>query len=142
MARKRIPLEAKQKALELFKQGYGYRSVATMLGLSVSSVRHWYDCFRGGDYSWSESSYVKSNVDTLRMAVDEYLNTDNGCRLIAAKYGINTATLFRAKQNFVNFGVVALPKGRKPMKLDWNLEGRTASITKNGDLQSSKISVI
>lgn len=116
MARKRIPLEAKQKALELFKQGYGYRSVATMLGLSVSSVRHWYDCFRGGDYSWSESSYVKSNVDTLRMAVDEYLNTDNGCRLIAAKYGINTATLFRAKQNFVNFGVVALPKGRKPMK--------------------------
>ena len=26
--------------------------------------------------------------------------------------------------------------------LDWNLEGRTASITKNGDLKSSKISVI
>ena len=26
--------------------------------------------------------------------------------------------------------------------VDWNLEGRTASITKDGDLQSSKISVI
>ena len=116
MVRKRIPLEAKQKALELFKQGYGYRSVARMLGLSISGVRHWYDCFRGGDYSWSESSYVKSNVDTLKRAVDEYLNTDNGCRLIAAKYGINTSALFRAKQNFVNFGVVALPKGRNAMK--------------------------
>ena len=27
-------------------------------------------------------------------------------------------------------------------RMDWNLEGRTASITKNGDLQSSKLSVI
>ena len=116
MGGKQIPLEIKQKALVLFKEGTGYKAVAKILRLSDSSVRNWYDCFRSGDYSWSKSSYIKSNVDSLKRAVDEYLNTENGCRIIAAKYGITTSTLMRAKQNFVNFGVVALPKGRNSMK--------------------------
>ena len=116
MGGKQIPLEIKQKALVLFKEGIGYKAVAKILRLSDSSVRNWYDCFRSGDYSWSKSSYIKSNVDSLKRAVDEYLNTENGCRIIAAKYGITTSTLMRAKQNFVNFGVVRLPQGRNSMK--------------------------
>lgn len=116
MGGKQISLEVKQKALELFKQGISYKATARILGINVESVRRWYDCFRGGDYSWSQSLHVKSNVDTLRKAVDEYLNTENGCRIIAAKYGISASTLIRAKRNFVNFGVVALPKGRNAMK--------------------------
>ena len=116
MGGKRISSEVKQKALELFKQGISYKATARILGLNFESVRHWYDCFRAGDYSWSQSSYVHCNVDTLRAAVEEYLNTENGCRIIAAKHGIKTSTLLRAKQNFVNFGLVKLPKGRNAMK--------------------------
>ena len=116
MGGKRISLEVKQEALKLFKEGGSYAATASILGINKKTVESWHHCFRGGDYSWSESSYVKSNVDTLRKAVDEYLNTENGLAIIAAKYGITTATLRRAKQNFVNFGVVALPKGRNSMK--------------------------
>ena len=64
MAGKRISSEIKQKALELFKQGLSYKATARTLGLNFESVRDWYDCFRAGDYSWSQSSYVQSNVDT------------------------------------------------------------------------------
>lgn len=116
MGGKRISVELKQKALELFKQGLSFIATARLLGLNCGAVRRWYDYYRGGDYSWSKSSYVKCNVDTLRAAVDEYLNTENGCRIIAVKYAISASTLIRAKQNFVNFGVVNLPRGRKTMK--------------------------
>ena len=38
--------------------------------------------------------------------------------------------------------IINVAAGKADNDVDWNLEGRTASITKNGDLQSSKISVI
>lgn len=116
MGGKRISLEVKQEALKLFKEGVSYAATASILGINKKTVENWHHCFRGGDYSWSESSYVKSNVETLRLAVDEYLNSENGCHIIAAKYGITPSTLLRGKQNFVNFGVVRLPQGRKAMK--------------------------
>lgn len=116
MGGKRISLEVKQEALKLFKEGLGSEATATLIGLGRSTVQNWYECFRGGDDSWSKSSYVKTSVEILELAVDEYLNTERGCRIIAAKYGITTGKLLRAKNNFVNFGVVALPQGRNSMK--------------------------
>lgn len=113
---KRISLEIKQRALELFKQRLGYKAVATKLGLKRPTVKNWHIRFRGGDCSWSESLYVKSNEDTLRKAVAEYLSSGAGYEAIAIKYGISASTVKQAKTNFVNFGVVKLPKGRNSMK--------------------------
>ena len=113
---KRISIEVKQEALKLFKEGLSSEATATLIGLSRSTVQNWYESFRGGDDSWSKSSYVKTSVEIFELAVDEYLNTERGCCIIAAKYGITTGKLLRAKNNFVNFGLVALPQGRNSMK--------------------------
>ena len=79
MGGKRISLEVKQEALKLFKEGLGSEATATLIGLSRSTVQNWYESFRGGDYSWSKSSYVKTSVEKLELVVDEYLNTERGC---------------------------------------------------------------
>ena len=59
---------------------------------------------------------TSSILGVLQRAVDEYLNTEQGCKLIAVKYGISTAKLLTAKRNFVNYGVVQLPQGRNSMQ--------------------------
>lgn len=116
MGGKRISKELKQKALELFQQGFSYTATSSRLGLGLNTVKNWHIFFRSGDTSWAESSYHKTNINTLQRAVDEYLNTGQGCRIIAVKYGISTSTLLNAKRNFVNFGVVQLPRGRNSMQ--------------------------
>ena len=100
MGGKRISKEIKQKALELFP----------------GTVTNWYLLFRSGDTSWVTSQYRKTDINVLQRAVDEYLNTEQGCKLIAVKYGISTAKLLTAKRNFVNYGVVQLPQGRNSMQ--------------------------
>ena len=62
------------------------------------------------------SNYRETNISTLQRAVDEYLNTDQGYEVLSVKYGISRSCLFSAKRNFVNFGVVRLPKGRNSMQ--------------------------
>lgn len=116
MGGKRISKEIKQKALELFQQSFGYRATSSRLGLNLSTVTNWYLLFRSGDTSWVTSQYRKTDINVLQRAVDEYLNTEQGCKLIAVKYGISTAKLLTAKRNFVNYGVVQLPKGRNSMQ--------------------------
>lgn len=116
MGGKRISLKIRREALELFKQGQSYKATASTLGLNFRSVRNWYLRFRGGDHSWCESLYVKSNEETLKKAVTEYLSSEAGYEAIAVKYGIPASALIQAKTNFVNFGVVKLPKGRNSMK--------------------------
>ena len=59
---------------------------------------------------------IANRHNVLQRAVDEYLNTEQGCKLIAVKYGISTAKLLTAKRNFVNYGVVQLPQGRNSMQ--------------------------
>ena len=116
MGGKRISKEIKQKALELFQQSFGDRATSSILGLNPGTVTNWYLLFRSGDTSWVTSQYRKTDINVLQRAVDEYLNTEQGCKLIAVKYGISTAKLLTAKRNFVNFGVVKLPKGRNSMQ--------------------------
>ena len=116
MGGKRISKEIKQKALELFQQSFGDRATSSILGLNLSTVTNWYLLFRSGDTSWVTSQYRKTDINVLQRAVDEYLNTEQGCKLIAVKYGISTAKLLTAKRNFVNYGVVQLPQGRNSMQ--------------------------
>lgn len=116
MRGKHISKEFKQKALELFQKGLGYGATSSMLGLSLSTVKNWYLLFSSGDTSWVESNYRKTNISTLQRAVDEYLNTDQGYGVLSVKYGISRTCLLAAKRNFVNFGVVQLPKGRNSMQ--------------------------
>lgn len=105
MGGKRISKELKQKVLELFQKGFSYRTIAPMLGLSWQTVRDWHLLFRSSDTSWVEPNYCKTNVSLLQNAVDEYLNTEQGCNVIAVKYGIRRSILLAARRNFVNFGV-------------------------------------
>lgn len=116
MGGKRISKELKQKALELSQQGLGYKVAASMLGLISNTVRDWHLFYRSGDTSWVHLQYRKTDPSTLQKAVNEYLNTKQGCQVIAVKYGISTSRLLVAKRNFVNFGVVQLPQGRNSMQ--------------------------
>ncbi|WP_286036407.1 hypothetical protein [Succinatimonas hippei] len=105
MGGKRIAKEIKQKALELFQQGFSYKATSSQLSLKQSTVNNWYLLFRSGDTSWATAKYRKTNIGVLQRAVDEYLNTGQGYKTIAVKYGI--------KRNFVNYGVVQLPPRSK-----------------------------
>ena len=116
MGAKRISKEFKEKALKLFQQGLSYRATASKLGLNWGTVRDWNLFYRSGDISWANSQYRKTDPGILQRAVNEYMNTKQGCRVIAAKYGISPSRLIAAKRNFVNFGVVQLPKGRNSMQ--------------------------
>lgn len=116
MGGKRISKELKQKALELFQQGLGYKVAASMLGLISNTVRDWHLFYRSGDTSWVNSQYRKTDPSILQKAVNDYMNTKQGSRVIAAKYGISPSRLIAAKRNFVNFGVGKLPKGRNSMQ--------------------------
>ena len=116
MGAKRISKEFKEKALKLFQQGLSYRATASKLGLNWGTVRDWHLFYRSGDISWANSQYRKTDPGILQRAVNEYMNTKQGCRVIAAKYGISPSRLIAAKRNFVNFGVVKLPKGRNSMQ--------------------------
>lgn len=116
MGGKRIAKEIKQKALELFQQGFSYKATSSQLILKQSTVNNWYLLFRSGDTSWATAKYRKTNIGVLQRAVDEYLNTEQGYKTIAVKYGISPSTLLTAKRNFVNYGVVQLPRGRNSMQ--------------------------
>ena len=113
---KRLNKKHWNSALELFQQSFGYRATSSILGLNPGTVTNWYLLFRSGDTSWVTSQYRKTDINVLQRAVDEYLNTEQGCKLIAVKYGISTAKLLTAKRNFVNYGVVQLPQGRNSMQ--------------------------
>ena len=116
MGAKRISKEFKEKALKLFQQGLSYRATASKLGLNWGTVRDWHLFYRSGDTSWVNSQYRKTDPSILQKAVKDYMNTKQGSRVIAAKYGISPSRLIAAKRNFVNFGVVKLPKGRNSMQ--------------------------
>ena len=116
MGGKRIAKEIKQKALELFQQGFSYKATSSQLSLKQSTVNNWYLLFRSGDTSWATAKYRKTNIGVLQRAVDEYLNTGQGYKTIAVKYGISPSTLLTAKRNFVNYGVVQLSRGRNSMQ--------------------------
>ena len=53
IARPRIPSEKKQECLELFEQGYGYKSTATITGLNAYTVRDYRRKYASGDISWA-----------------------------------------------------------------------------------------
>lgn len=52
-AAKPIDIGIKQKCLELFKQGMGFRSAANRLGLKTYTVRDWHRRFKHLDDSWA-----------------------------------------------------------------------------------------
>ena len=116
MGGKRIAKKKKKKALELFQQGFSYKATSSQLSLKQSTVNNWYLLFRSGDTSWATAKYRKTNIGVLQRAVDEYLNTGQGYKTIAVKYGISPSTLLTAKRNFVNYGVVQLSRGRNSMQ--------------------------
>lgn len=49
MSGKRISKELKQKVLERFQKGLGYRATNSMLGIKLNTVKNWYLLFRSGD---------------------------------------------------------------------------------------------
>ena len=139
---KSIPKEIKQKALELFKQSYGYSSTSTLLGVNEGTVKSWHRLFRAGNNTWAESSYVKSDPEVLQKATSEYISSNIGLIACATKYGIRPSKLLVATRNFVNFGLVLLPRGRYAMKKLQNqkqeLEETLAKALEKGSCELNK----
>lgn len=109
-------LEDRVKALELFRQGYGHKYVSTTLNLNVGTVQNWHLLYRGGDQNWATSQRRKNDPEYLLAAVQEYLTSSAGYKIIATKYGLSPSTILRGKKNYLNYGQVRLKPGRRTMK--------------------------
>lgn len=113
---KRLSTEIKKKVLQLLKEGMGYRSIASTLGLNRSTVKAYSLLYRADNTDWVENEHVPPNPELLDMAVREYLDGSAGLEMLSSKYGIRPTSIRTGAQNFLNHGVVRLPKGRNSMK--------------------------
>lgn len=117
MQGKKLTKEIKEKVLELFKQGYGCRVVARTLGLNLATIRGYSLLYRSGDEtSWVDSKANKTDPQVLLAAVTEYLQSENGYRQLAIKYGLRDSTIVMGVKNYLKHGIVILPRGRNAMK--------------------------
>lgn len=117
MQGKSLPREIKEKVLELFKQGFGYRVVAKTLGLNAGTIKTYSLLYRSGDEtSWINSKAKKTNPQVLLAAVTEYLQSQYGYRQLAIKYGLRSSTIAMGVKNYLKHGIVILPRGRNAMK--------------------------
>lgn len=53
-----VPLETKQRVLELFRQGLRARKISEILNLDRSRVKEWQYLFDGGDFTWVSNKPV------------------------------------------------------------------------------------
>lgn len=126
MQGKRLPKEIKEKVLELFKQGFGYYTVAKILGLSEHTIRGYSQLYRSGDEtSWVNPKANKTDPQVLLEAVTEYLQSGRGYRQLALKYGLRDSTIVKGVKNYLKHGIVILPRGRNAMK---RLQGQKAQL--------------
>ncbi len=113
---KRHTKETKQSAYNYFKEGFGSKATASLLGLNVGTVRRWHELYRAGNPDWITSSYAKTDSLLLEKVVQEYQSTPYGLHALSVRYGISASTILRGHRNYINYGTVTLPKRRGTMK--------------------------
>ena len=112
----RHSVKTKREALKHFQQGLGRNATARILGLPQSSVRVWHDLFRAGNLEWVTNSFIRTDPALLEEVVREYISTGSGFHMLAQRYGISGSTILRGYRNYLNYGMVTLPRGRNAMK--------------------------
>ena len=113
---KRHTKETKQSAYNYFKEGFGSKATASLLGLNVGTVRRWHELYRAGNPDWITSSYAQTDSLLLEKVVQEYQSTPYGLHALSVRYGISASTILRGHRNYINYGTVTLPKRRGTMK--------------------------
>ncbi len=85
-------IETRRKAIELFEKGYGYKTVAAKIGVSVYTVRDWGRRFRRGTFAEDISSRLYRYEDDARERVLELDAKGLSVREISEKTGIPKST--------------------------------------------------
>lgn len=113
---KRHSEEIKRKALECFRQDFGEAATAKELGISIHTVSNWYYKYRAGNFEWVTNSYMRTDPVLLGKIVQEYISTGIGLPQLTLRYGIAASTILRGYRNYLNYGIVTLPRGRYAME--------------------------
>ena len=61
-------IQLRRQALDLFQRDYGYRKVASLLGISVYTVREWARAYRKGEFTAEPSRRFYSTEEQVRIA--------------------------------------------------------------------------
>lgn len=61
-------IQLRRQALDLFQRDYGYRKVASLLGISVYTVREWARAYRKGEFTAEPSRRFYSAEEQVRIA--------------------------------------------------------------------------
>ena len=85
-------IETRRRAIALFKKGFGYKTVAAELGLSVYTVRDWGRRFRQGTFTEDVSNRLYQYEDHARRHVLELFEEGRSVREISEETGIPRST--------------------------------------------------
>ena len=88
----------RQKAFELFKQGYGYKSVATQLKVPQSRTKNWQLLFKGGDedfFKLGRKRPRRYTEEQITPILKRYSVTPLSKKQFCSKEGIAICTLNR-----------------------------------------------
>ena len=107
MPREKVTVEERIEAAKACAEGrISQAEVARRLGVHKSTVEEWARRYKaGGVLAFKEQEHNTVYTEELRVkAVKEYLNEKGSAREISAKYGIRSASVFRAWIKVYNSG--------------------------------------
>lgn len=97
------PPETKQKAYELFAQGFGYRTCARKLGISIYTARDWNRHYNNGTFE-PETGYRRRRRfftdDFKREIASAYLKEKVSINQIAQKYTVTRRSVTQWVEKF------------------------------------------
>ena len=97
------PPELKQKAYDLFAQGYGYRTCARQLGISIYTARDWNRHYNNGTFE-PETGYRRRRRfftdEFKRESATAYLNGNVSINQIAQQYMVTRRSVTQWVEKF------------------------------------------
>lgn len=109
---KKIDKVIKEKALQLFQQGYRSESIAKRVGVGRTTVKQWQARFDSGDLSWvTDTSYTKVAPEKAWLAVTMYTDYKS-YSAVARALGLASSRVRQYVLNVNQYGCPILPQGR------------------------------
>lgn len=85
--------EAKRRsALKLFREGFGYKAVATILGLSTNTVRDWGRAYKKGEFRVELSANQFRYTEETKVRVHALRERGLSWKEVSALTGVNIST--------------------------------------------------
>ena len=85
--------EAKRRAaLKLFRQGLGYKAVATILGLSANTVRDWGRAYKKGEFRVELSANQLRYTEETKLRVHALRARGLSWKAVSEMTGVNIST--------------------------------------------------